>query len=218
MPGGVSWPRLHGGFERSLRLCGVAAIEPPQALFPSRRRVTGRELNDAIQVGYRGIDFPAPRLEQRKLVAPTRFLIVERDGDFVIGGGLDEQAFGLEAHGQPSPARSVGSIGVDRRRQFIKERRNRWVEVAESARVGWRRPAVATRREKSADDQPAQDRGPRRAECARWGGDGREGHQGCSRSIGITAVASISTSARRSIRPRTTTTDMAGKCRPIISR
>jgi|SRR5688572_6490865 len=34
----------------------------------------------------------------------------------------------------------------------------------------------------------------------------------------ITAVASISTCALDSIRPRTTTTDMAGKCRPIISR
>jgi len=34
----------------------------------------------------------------------------------------------------------------------------------------------------------------------------------------MTAVASISTCAPRSINPATTTTDMAGKCRPMISR
>src|SRR5687767_5058491 len=152
MPGGVGRRSVHGSLERSLRLCGIAAIEPPQALFPSRRRVTGRELDYAIHVGYRGLDLSAPRLEERELVPPTRLPIVEVDGGLVTLGGLDEQAVGLEAHGEATPAGAIGSFGIDGCRQFFEERRGRRIDVAVGARVGWRQAAFATEGEKRAND------------------------------------------------------------------
>ena len=113
-------------------------------MFPSRRRVTGSELDDAVQVSYRGLDLSAPGLEQRKLVLPARLLVIQAGGDFVVRGSLDEQAVGLEAHRQPSPARGVGPIGVDRCGQFIEESGDRRVELTKRARVGRRRTTFAS--------------------------------------------------------------------------
>ncbi len=88
-------------------------------------------MNDAIQVGKRGVDLAPPRLEQREPVPPSRLVAIQADGHFVIRGSLDEQAVGLEGHAQASPTRGIGPIGIHGCRQFIEERRNRGVELAE---------------------------------------------------------------------------------------
>ena len=136
VPGGITRRRLHGDLKRGKRLGGIAAIQQPQPLSPSSWHVVGRQCDDHFHVRECGIDLATPRTEQRLPVAPARLLPVQINRHRVVRGGLDEQAIGLEPHGEASPARGIRAVGVHGRRQLTEERRYRGIEVAEGARVG----------------------------------------------------------------------------------